>query len=153
MCVFSVTQLCPTLCNPKDYDMPGSSVHRSHGTFTCKNTEWVAISSSRGSSRPRDPNQCLLHFLHWKQILYWWVTREVPILYIYLCVCVCVYLLKLLYLKLCFYLYIVKYFQLFISLELCTNPVSKLDNYYFHFTRRRTLNKVKKLNHIQYKIS
>ena len=45
-----------------------------------------------------------------------------------MCVCVCVFT-KVLYLKICFNFYIVKYFQLFISLELCTNLVSKLDNY------------------------
>ena len=35
-----------------------------------KNTEWVAISFSRGSSRPRD---CILHC---RQILYLWAIRE-----------------------------------------------------------------------------
>ena len=27
MCVCLVTQLCPTLCDPMDYTLPGSSVH------------------------------------------------------------------------------------------------------------------------------
>ena len=49
--VFSVTQLCPALCNPKDCTSPGASVH---GIFQARILEWVAISSSRGSSRPRD---------------------------------------------------------------------------------------------------
>ena len=45
------TQLCWTLCNPLGCSPPGSSVHvRSPG----KNTEWVAIPFSRGSSQPRD---------------------------------------------------------------------------------------------------
>ena len=44
-------QLCPTLCDPTDYSLPGSSVH---GIFQARILEWVAISSSRGSSRPRD---------------------------------------------------------------------------------------------------
>ena len=39
------------LCNPMDCSPPGSSVH---GTFQARILEWVAISSSRGSSRPRD---------------------------------------------------------------------------------------------------
>ena len=27
VCVCSVTQMCPTLCDPMDYSPPGSSVH------------------------------------------------------------------------------------------------------------------------------
>ena len=46
-----VVQLCPTLCNPMDYSPPGSSVH---GIFQARVLEWVAISFSRGSFRPRD---------------------------------------------------------------------------------------------------
>ena len=42
-------QLCPTLCDPMDYSPPGSSVH---GIFQARILEWVAISSSRGSSQP-----------------------------------------------------------------------------------------------------
>ena len=44
-------QSCPTPCNPRDCSSPGSSVH---GTLQTRILEWVAISSSRGSSRPRD---------------------------------------------------------------------------------------------------
>ena len=40
-----------TLCDLKVYSLPGSSVH---GNFQARILEWVAISSSRGSSRPRD---------------------------------------------------------------------------------------------------
>ena len=46
-----VTQLCPTLCNPMDCGLPGSS---SQGIFQARILEWVAISFSRGSSQPRD---------------------------------------------------------------------------------------------------
>ena len=49
--VSEVTQSCPTLCNPIDCSLPGSSVH---GIFQARVLEWVAISFSRGSSRPRD---------------------------------------------------------------------------------------------------
>ena len=38
--------------------------------------EWVAISSSRGSSWPRDSIRISPHLLHDKQILNWWATRE-----------------------------------------------------------------------------
>ena len=46
-----VTQSCPTLCDPMDYNPSGSSVR---GISQAKLLEWVAISSSRGSSQPRD---------------------------------------------------------------------------------------------------
>ena len=42
-----VTQSCLTLCNPMDCSASGSSVH---GIFQAKIQEWVAISSSKGSS-------------------------------------------------------------------------------------------------------
>ena len=44
-------QLCLTLCNPVDCSSPGSSVH---GILQAGILEWVAVPSSRGSSRPRD---------------------------------------------------------------------------------------------------
>ena len=44
-------QSCLTLCDPKDCGPPGSSVH---GILRARILEWVAISFSRGSSRPRD---------------------------------------------------------------------------------------------------
>ena len=46
-----VTQSCLTLWDPMDRSLPGSSVH---GIFQARILEWVAISFSRGSSRPRD---------------------------------------------------------------------------------------------------
>ena len=50
----SVGQSCPTLCNPRDYSPPGSSVH---GILQAGILEWVAISPFRGSSGPRDQTQ------------------------------------------------------------------------------------------------
>ena len=44
-------QTCPTHCDPKDCSLPGSSIH---GILQARILEWVAISFSRGSSRPRD---------------------------------------------------------------------------------------------------
>ena len=38
-----VAQLCPTLCNPMDCSLPGSS---NHGIFQARVLEWVAISFS-----------------------------------------------------------------------------------------------------------
>ena len=46
-----VTQLCLTLCHPKDCNPPGSSVH---GILQARILEWVALHFSRGSSPPRD---------------------------------------------------------------------------------------------------
>ena len=46
-----VVQSCPTLCDPVDCSLPGASVHE---ILQARILEWVAISSSRGSSRPRD---------------------------------------------------------------------------------------------------
>ena len=46
-----VAQLCLTLCDPTDCSPPGSSVH---GILLARILEWVAMPSSRGSSRPRD---------------------------------------------------------------------------------------------------
>ena len=47
LCVCLVVQLCPTLCDPMDCSLPGSSVH---GVLQARTPEWVAISSSRGFS-------------------------------------------------------------------------------------------------------
>ena len=47
----SVTHWYPTLCDPMDCNLPGSSVH---GIFQARILEWVAILFSRGSSPPRD---------------------------------------------------------------------------------------------------
>ena len=60
----SVILLYLTLCDPMDYSPPGSSVH---GIFPARILEWVAISSSKGSSPHRDQTQvsCIA-----RQILY-----------------------------------------------------------------------------------
>ena len=41
-------------CDPVDWSTPGSSVH---GIFQARILEWIAISFSRGSSRPRNQTQ------------------------------------------------------------------------------------------------
>ena len=46
-----VTRLCLTLCDPMDCSLSGSSVH---GIFQAGVLEWIAISFSRASSRPRN---------------------------------------------------------------------------------------------------
>ena len=52
--VSEVAQSCPTLCDPVDCSLPGSSVH---GILQARVLEWAAISFSRGSSQPRDRTQ------------------------------------------------------------------------------------------------
>ena len=47
----SEAQSCLTLCNPMDCSLSRSSVH---GIFQARVLEWIAISFSRGSSRPRN---------------------------------------------------------------------------------------------------
>ena len=44
-------QSCPTLCNPIDCSLPGSSIH---GILQARILEWVVISFSRGIFPPRD---------------------------------------------------------------------------------------------------
>ena len=46
-----VTQSCPTLCDPMDCSLPGSSLH---GILQARVLEWVSISFSRESSQPKD---------------------------------------------------------------------------------------------------
>ena len=55
----SVAQSCLTLCNHMNCSLPGSSVQ---GISQTRILEWVAISFSRGSSRPRDGT----YLLHWQ---------------------------------------------------------------------------------------
>ena len=66
-----VTQSCSTLCDSTDCSLPGSSAH---GIFQARVLEWLAISFSRGSSRPRDWTQisCIVG-----RRFPIWVTREV----------------------------------------------------------------------------
>ena len=52
--VSKVTQSYPNLWDPMNCSPPGSSVH---GILQARILEWVAISFSRGSSRPRDWTQ------------------------------------------------------------------------------------------------
>ena len=66
-----VAQSCPTLCDPMDCSLPGSSVH---GIFQAIVLECIAISFSRGSSWLRDRTQvsCIVD---WRFTV--WATREI----------------------------------------------------------------------------
>ena len=73
-CVCILCSLVPD-CNPVDSSLPGSSVH---GIFQARILVWVAISSSRGSSWPRDWNCVFSISCIGRQILYYWATWEAP---------------------------------------------------------------------------
>ena len=67
-----VAQLRPILCKPMDRTPPGFSVH---GILQARILEWVAISSSRGSSQRRNWTQ-----VSWIADRFFtiWSIREVP---------------------------------------------------------------------------
>ena len=67
-----VIQSCPTLFNPMDCSLPGSSVHR---IFQSRVLAWVAISFSRGSSWSRDQTQ-VSHIAGSRFTV--WATWEAP---------------------------------------------------------------------------
>ena len=64
VCVLSCVQLLSTLWNPLD-----SSVH---GILQARIQEWIAISYSRGSSRPKDQTHISCISCIGRQILYHW---------------------------------------------------------------------------------
>ena len=86
-----VAQLCLTLCNPMDCSLRASSIL---GIFQARVLGWVAISFSRGSSRPRNQtwvsciaNRCFYHLscplnIYWKKnwisgfISFFWVVES-----------------------------------------------------------------------------
>ena len=57
-------QLCPTLYDPIDCILPGSSVR---GILQARILEWGARPSSRGSSQPRDQTHISYTYLHWQE--------------------------------------------------------------------------------------
>ena len=84
MCASLVSQSCLTLCNPLDYSLPDSSVQ---GISQARILEWVAIFSSRGSSRARDQTcvsciscigkQIIYHYAIWKAQGIWvWASKR-----------------------------------------------------------------------------
>ena len=60
-------QSCPTLCNPMDFSLPGSSVH---GILQGRILEWASMSSSRGSSQARDQTHVSYVSCIRRQVLY-----------------------------------------------------------------------------------
>ena len=70
VCVCVYAQSYPTLCNPTDCSLAGSSVH---GILQARKFEWVAIPFSRGSSQTQDWTQvsCIAD-----RFFTAWATRE-----------------------------------------------------------------------------
>ena len=58
-----VCVLSPTLCNPTDHNLPGSSVHQ---ILHARTVEWVAMPFSRGIFPTQGSKLHLLHLLHWQ---------------------------------------------------------------------------------------
>ena len=65
-----VAQSYPTLCNPMDCSLSGSSIH---GIFQARVLEWIAISFSRGSPQAR--NRTRVSRIAGKRFTVW-ATRE-----------------------------------------------------------------------------
>ena len=78
LCVCSVAQMWPTLCDPTDCSLPESSVQGIFQARILELLEWVDISSSRGSSWSRDQTHfsCISCIGRW--ILYHSATWEAP---------------------------------------------------------------------------
>ena len=80
-----VTQSSPTLCDPVDHNLPGSSVH---GDFSGKNTGVGCHALLQGIFLTQGSNLGLLWLLHYKWILYHWAAgkaqdQAIPLLDIY----------------------------------------------------------------------
>ena len=65
------------ICDPMDCSLPGFSVC---GILQARILEWVAISSSRGSSQPRDQTW-VSHIAG--SFFTIWATRQAPLIYVY----------------------------------------------------------------------
>ena len=80
----SASQSCPIIGNPRDYSLPGSSIH---GIFQARILEWVAISYSSGSFWPGDQNSipCIGRWVlylcaAWEAPLVTWSARKKRVL-------------------------------------------------------------------------
>ena len=70
-CCCSASHSCRILCDPMDYSLPDSSVR---GIIPGRILEWIAISSSRGSSRPRvEPKPPVASALPGR---FWWLSGK-----------------------------------------------------------------------------
>ena len=75
VCVCVCVQLCSTLQELMDYNLPGSSIH---GIFQTRILEWVAISYCSGSSQPRHRTRISNISCIGRWILYHCIAWEAP---------------------------------------------------------------------------
>ena len=68
-----VAQSCPTLCDPMDCSLTGSSVH---GDSQGMNTVMGCHALFQGIFLTQGSNLCLLWLLHCRWVLYLWATGE-----------------------------------------------------------------------------
>ena len=68
-------QSCSALCDTMDHNLPGASVH---GILQARILNWVAISSSRGSSWPRDRTWISYVSCIGRWVLYHWYHLGSP---------------------------------------------------------------------------
>ena len=64
--IYHNKELCPTLCNPKNYSPPGSSVHEilhPMDILQVRILKWVAMPSLQGIFLTQGSS---LHLLHWQ---------------------------------------------------------------------------------------
>ena len=80
LCCCSVSLSCQILWNPMDCSLPGSSAH---GFLQTRTPEWLAVSSSRGSSWLMDRARISCLPCISRQILYSWDTWEAPLILLY----------------------------------------------------------------------
>ena len=67
-----VPQSCPTLCDPMDYNLPGSSANR---ILQARKLEWIAIPFSKGIFTTQGSNPGLPHC---RQILHYLSHQRAP---------------------------------------------------------------------------
>ena len=80
ICACPVAQSCPALCDPMDCSPPGSSIHV---ILQARILQGVAISFSRGSSRPRDRIRVSYISYTGSWVLYH--SHHLGFVYIYVC--------------------------------------------------------------------
>ena len=64
LCCAKLLQSCPTLCDPTDYGLPGSSVH---GVLQARRLKWVHLLLP-GSCPTQGLTSLLLGLLHWQVV-------------------------------------------------------------------------------------
>ena len=143
-----VTQSCPTLCDPMDCSLPGSSVH---GIFQARVLEWVAIAfSAKPATDSLNSHQqsllcCFLYFflalgtiyIYTHTHIYTYIYIHIHIYihmhtYTYICthihVHVCIYTYTCMYVHTCVHMHIhilsTTYIYIYICIYICTHILS-----------------------------